>query len=378
MPPCRTLLLALPTVLFPLLLAGCATSPHSVDATPPVAVSAHTWRQVDGDIGHASRVAAESAENFARGLMESWMQRVQELGDEDFIPWYTSYWTQQWLSLKVAWYRIGSGEGDDGDGDGAVRRLAAYLQEQYQDRVVAPACAEIDPNQVMAQATTLYVVLLGEQLQGIPRRYGLSELHFDRRLRTIPAIAPTATATGASLYQLLHSQPVAELPAYAGLLAEWRASAAGVAAGPADDRMSPVATRAAERLVGRLAFGGGASVASAAAGGVAGVAISLAATLLGAVAHAQESPQIAAQLSETLSEAHAEMWQQLVEDRAGGVLAGISHIAGLIEHALARTRDQAPSAGSAAGPAATNDTQPLDGREHGAASLANDDGRGGG
>jgi hypothetical protein len=337
----RTRLLATHALVVALLLslAGCAAPERSPEGDSTVHVSATTWQQVDHDIASASLAAQEAAENYAHGLMDGWMRRVRELGEEDFIPWYTGYWTQQWLSIKVAWYKMGDEDGDDGGDDPAVRRLAAYLQEEYQERVLEPAAEEVDPNAVSEQATSLYVKLLAEQLQGIPRRYDVPTAQFEHRLQAIPAIAAaTPGAQNASLYRLVYSDPIAALPAYASLLEHLRERRAGFGAGPSDARLSPIAERAAESLMDQLAIKSGASAAAAALGGVAGIVVSLGAAGFGAIAHAQEKPALEAQLRETLDVAQEEMWRQLVEDPASGVLAGIYHIAEQIERGLASTR----------------------------------------
>lgn len=333
----RTLLPATRSLVAALVLSlvGCAAPERPLERASTVYVSDDTWRQIDHDIAAASLAAEASAANFARGFIDGWMRRVRELTEQDFIPWYTGYWTQQWLSIKVAWYKMGDGDGDEDGGDPAARRLAAYLQEEYQERVLEPASEDVDPDEVVDQATGLYVKLLAEQLQGIPRRHGVPTAQFDRRLQAIPAIAAaTPAAQNASLYRLVHSQPLAALPAYASLMAQLREARAGLGAGPSEARISPIAERAAERLIDQLAIRSGASAAAAAVGGVAGMVISLGAAGFSAIAHAQEKPVLEAQLHASLDAAQEEMWQHLVEDPATGVLAGIHHITEQIQLGL--------------------------------------------
>ena len=76
---------------------------------------------------------------------------------------YASYWTQQWLAIKVGWYTLSGGEGEDL----AKKRLTSYLQEQYLERVLDPVAEEINPEVVRENVLTLYIRLLGEQLQEI-------------------------------------------------------------------------------------------------------------------------------------------------------------------------------------------------------------------
>jgi hypothetical protein len=319
-------------------LAGCATPPgRPPDRTPPVDVSQSTWWQVDSDIGAASSAAKESARKYARGPMENWRSLVHKYTEADFIPWFTGYWTQQWLAIKVAWYKLSAEDGTDP----TVKRLAAYLQEQYRDRVLSPVAKEIDPDVVSEQATKLYVQLLSKQLQGIPQRYGVPPDQFDRRIKDIPAIALTSDpAHSASLYQIVHADSIAKLPAYVALSAQIRKDAGGTAGGPSDARISPVAKRASEKLEAKLAASGGASVASAVVKGVAGTLISLGAAGFSAIVHENDRPNMEAQLRETLDPEVDAMWLNLMEDSATGVMAGVYYMSAQIEGSLTKTLTQ--------------------------------------
>ena len=53
--------------------------------------------------------------------MDYWRTRVYQLTEENFIPWFSSYWTQEWLSMKVSWYTISA----KGEQDASAKRLAA-------------------------------------------------------------------------------------------------------------------------------------------------------------------------------------------------------------------------------------------------------------
>lgn len=234
----------------------------------------------------------------------------------------------------MAWYQLGGGEGSNP----AAKRLAAYLQEQYHERVLQPVAKEIDPAVISRQATALYVQLLSAQIQAIPGRYGVPADQFERRLAAIPVIALAPPATqGASLGQLVHTQAIADLPAYTALLAQIRNAGGGLGAEPSDARISLVAEQAAERLVARLAIGSGASAAAAAVGGVAGMVISLGAAGIGAIAYETQRPELEAQIRESLHAVLNEMWHGLMENPATGVMAVVYHISGQIAASIALT-----------------------------------------
>ncbi|MGH8353214.1 MAG: hypothetical protein ACRERY_06730 [Pseudomonas sp.] len=315
-------------------LAGCATSDRAPDLAPPVLISESTWRQVDRDIVAASLAATVRANNYARDSMESWRGLVYQRTDTNFIPWFSSYWTQQWLSLKVAWYELSA----EGEKDPASNRLATYLQEQYHGRVLDPVAKKIDPGGVMEQATKFYVQLLGEQLQGIPPRYGVPLDQFDRRLQDIPAIelAPPADHS-ASLYQIVHADPIDRLPAYVALVDRIRNASGGVGIGSSGSGISSVAKRTSEKLESELATSGVASAASAMVGRVAGTVISIGVAAFRAIARESERPEMEAHLRKNLNAALDDEWLSLMESPATGVMAGVYYISGQIEGSLSRT-----------------------------------------
>ena len=75
-------------------LAGCATAPPAPVEVPQIMVSPSTWQQVDREIVDASQSATDQAKIYARGAMDYWRTRVYQLTEENFIPWFSSYWTQ--------------------------------------------------------------------------------------------------------------------------------------------------------------------------------------------------------------------------------------------------------------------------------------------
>lgn len=336
----RTAFLYLYSLIVALILglAGCATPNLAREQILPVPVAQNTWRQVDSDIGAASLAATESARNYSRGAMQSWRDRVHQRTEADFIPWFTDYWTQQWLAMRMGWYKLNAGDGTDS----AVKRMTAYLQEQYHDQVLQPVAGEIDSSAVMERATKLYVQFLHEQLPGIPRRYGIPLDQFDQHLKDIPAIAlAPPPAHSASLYQVIHTDPITGLPAYTALIDQIRKNAGAAEAGLLNTSISPVAKRASEKLMAKLATSGGAGVAAAAFGGIAGTVISLGTVGFGAVAHEHERPEMAAQLRKDLNAALDEMWFSLMVDPVTGVMAGVYSLSGQVEANLAATDTQA-------------------------------------
>ena len=163
-------------------LAGCATPPRAPVEVAPVIVSESTWQQVDREIVAASQSATEQTRIYARGAMDYWRTRVYELTEQNFIPWFSNYWTQEWLSVKVSWYNLSA----KGEQDASEKRLAAYLLEAYQEKVLAPVAREVDPDSILSLAAAFYVDILKEELQKISTRHGVPMAQLNGRIQKIP------------------------------------------------------------------------------------------------------------------------------------------------------------------------------------------------
>jgi hypothetical protein len=259
---------------------------------------------------------------------------VYERTEADFIPWFSSYWTRQWLTMKVTWYQLNA----EGEKDPVVDRLAFYLQEQYQDRVLEPVAKQISPDWIMAQATQLYIRLMREQLQAIAPRYAVPAEQFDSRLQAIPAIALAPPPPhSASLYQMLNAEPIDGQPAYVALVEQIHATLGGAGDWSADAGISSVAKQTSKRLTNELATGGVASAVAALVGRAAGLVISLGTSAFSRIVGENQRPKREAQLRQSLHAAFDEEWLDLMHNPGTGVLAGIYQLSGKIEGSLAHS-----------------------------------------
>jgi hypothetical protein len=309
-----------------LVLAGCATSQRG-QPVAPVAVAPDTWRQVDRQIIAASKSATEQAELYARGSMEHWRVLVYERTEAVFIPWFSSYWTQEWLAVKVSWYSASA----KGEADSSSRRLAGYLQEQYREQVLEPVAVEIDPEAIRANATGYYLRLLNQQVQVIAQRHRVPTELMNRRLHGITAInlGPPATRN-ASLYEMVHTEPLNTLPAYAALI-DHVDKAADTGSGPSDAVIASVAQRTSEKIEAQFATRGATSAAAAVAGKAAGALISVGVAGIRAIIHEGERPEMEAQIRKSLSAAFDEAWFKSLKHPLSGVMAAVYYLAGEID-----------------------------------------------
>ncbi|MFJ4349356.1 hypothetical protein ACIPZ5_00475 [Pseudomonas sp. NPDC089428] len=318
-----------------LAITGCAGK-RSPPPPPPAVLDPATWQRIDQELIEASVGAAGSANDYARRSMRVWKEQVQQRTEQDFIPWFTGYWTQQWLTMKVAWYKLDSGEGREP----AEKRLALYLQEQYHDRVIEPVAEQINPEGIRDRACELYVQLLGQQLPAIIQRYHAAPEEFSQRLNRIPAInLGPPSARNATLYQLLRAKSLEQQPAWLALR-EHLHKQASKGPGKTDVSLSSVANNASEKLGATLAPRGIASAVASAVGKVAGAMISIAATGYGIMTHNRDQPEMVEQLRVILNVALNQEWQELMENRQSGALAGVYYLSGQVEDSLLATAPQ--------------------------------------
>lgn len=324
----RSLIIAVLVVL-----AGCATPVRApVEVAPVIVVPASTWQQVDREIVAASQAATEETKIYARGAMEYWRTRVYELTEQNFIPWFSSYWTQEWLSMKVSWYTISA----KGEQDVVEKHLAAYLLEAYQEKVLAPAAVDVDPDAILGLAAAFYVDILKEELQKISHRHSVPMAQLNGRIQKVPAIALGPPPTrDASLYQVVHTEPLNSLPAFAALIDKVHKAGGDKGVGSTDTAMAPVARRASRRMEAEMAPRGAASAVAAATGKLAGGLITLGVAGIRAFIQAFDRPDSEALIRRSLGNTFDKAWTKLVQSPTSGVMAATLYMAAQIEGSLA-------------------------------------------
>jgi hypothetical protein len=175
-------------------LGACFAPPLREPAAPPAEelVPVATWELLGSEIQQAAVDAEPVADGYARAALERWTERVRARTEEAFIPWATSYWTHQWLALKLAWCRT-----DESAGEPArIARLTDYLDAEYRSTVLDPVAREIDPSQIMDRASELYVSTLAADVEALRQRHGVARRPFQAWLGRLPAIS---APPGASL-----------------------------------------------------------------------------------------------------------------------------------------------------------------------------------
>ena len=313
-------------------LIGCSSSVRApVVAEPAPPISADVWREVREEIWTASMLAQSEADTHARQAMREWMGRVRALIDTEFIPWYSGYWTQQWIGVKAGWYEMNR----EDEEEPVEHYLAQYLQEQFYELVLEPASVESDPQTISKQTAALYVRLLSDQLRCIRQTYAVPSQSLHHQLRQIPLIALAgAKPTTVSLSEVVDRSDLAGMPAYDALI-DHADSPGDPENLSADNRyMEFVAEDSVARHLEQLPVRAGGGAAATLVGEALGLFISVGIAAWTAAAHEQEKPEIESQLKGALDAALEDMWRSLMEDRELGVLYPVNHMSRQIETGL--------------------------------------------
>lgn len=304
-------------------------------AAPQRHVQTEVWRAIDERILAASVYARQESEAYARVAMDEWRDRVRERTETVFIPWYSSYWTQQWISTKVAWYQMQYAEGEATPEE----RLVDYLQEQFHTQVLGPVSGFVDPRAVMEETTNCYRLELKGRVMPLSFEFGVPIEAFNQHLDTIPAIVVSAAPQQeTSLYEVLQAAELSALPAYGTLWMQLYAVNGTSDPKVSTDKLDQVARRAVTKLVGTLPLRAGATAASTLVGGFWGLIISAGSAAWSVAEHEQDKQAMEMQLRENLDAAMDVMWHDLVDDPRGGVTAVVRHMSERIETAVSQTR----------------------------------------
>jgi hypothetical protein len=298
---------------------------------PQYNIPSDIWRSIDEQIIVASVDARHESEAYARIVMSEWLWRVRQTTESVFIPWYSSYMTQQWLATKVAWYRLWYTE----RGPTPEDRLVDYLQDEFYEQVLEPVSSFVDPRIVMVDVADSYLREFACRLDVLPYEYDIPVSVFERHLESIPAIVVRADSLLiVSLYEALQVGDIASLPACVALLSQTPAGEGVYNQVPLSNRLHVVARSAVTELADSLMLRSGTTAASSMVGGAWGVIIYTGATIWDVTDHNNNKPEMERQLHENLDVALDAVWQGLVEDQKHGVMALVHHMATQVEAAL--------------------------------------------
>lgn len=283
------------------------------------------WSRVDADVAVVLRDGRQAAANFAATRLDEWIAANMERVDQEFLPWYFSYWTQQELGLKSLLYQVVHWV--DSGTPTAAERVTRRVQEEFAARVLRPQVAQMELERLVKDTVALYSETVRSGLDAVAGRYDIHPAEWERYTTDVAVMvrqaesgrsvalslkAMTAVAAGGAvvLYRLLR-------PAIARLTAKLSARMAG---------------RAATKMASKT----GAQAAARAGGRFAGALIAVGVIIWDVWDHYETKKKALPVLRQNITDYFKELKQALLNDPEFGVL---TVIAGL-EHKLAERKEK--------------------------------------
>jgi hypothetical protein len=300
------------------------------------------WHEVDAAVVGALKSAHTQAEDLAKARLEEWTGALQKRIDEAFIPWYFSYWQQQWIGLKTIGYWLADSEVVEkivGEQPSMAERITEEIQAEFSKRVLRPPIAQLQMERIAEDVISVFVVALQKHLVAIPEQYRIPQAAWDRYLEDMAVL--TSHVEGKRHVAL-------SLKAAVGFVA----AGATVAAVQVTQLLQPVIARIGTKMTTKAAAEGtrkaAATVATKTGGKVAG---KVGGKFLGAIVgvgvivwdvwdHQQtkqiESPILRQNLADYLSE----LQQSLLYEPETGLMTIVrgleANIVGSLQHGFAR------------------------------------------
>ena len=139
------------------------------------------WRSVDQSVRKAFEIAHDKACTYAEVAVARWMKELKQRSEEDFLPWYFSYWNQQALMLKNAgWMLMDTPvlgkQPLSGD------QMGAYLQGAFMARVLQPGTAQLRAEGITRKAVEVYLQVLNQELDAVQVEYSVTDQNWERHL----------------------------------------------------------------------------------------------------------------------------------------------------------------------------------------------------
>lgn len=283
------------------------------------------WARVDAEVAEVLRNGRTAAEEFAQQRVDQWIAANMERVDEEFLPWYFNYWTQQELGLKSLLYQVVHWV--DSGTPTVAERITQRVQEEFAARVLRPQVAQMELERLVKDTVALYSETVRSGLDVVAGRYDIHPAEWDRYIKDVAVMvrhaesgrsvslslkAMTAVAAGGAvvLYRLLR-------PAISRLTARLSARMAGRAA---TKMASKTGAQAAARVGGRFA----------------GALIAVGVIIWDVWDHYNTKKQAQPVLRKNIADYFAELKQALLNDPEFGV---VSVIAGL-EQKLAERKEK--------------------------------------
>ena len=162
-------------------------NPPAVKTSKPIVQPSVPWSEVDQALATALEQSRRAAEREASQRLDEWIAGLMQRVDDDFLPWYFSYWNQQRLGLEglyqeaVHWV--------NGNAPTAAEKITEEVQRAFAEQVLRPEIAQLELESLVRQVVNGYVENLRQNLDAIPKRYSIPQAEWQRYLSDLGSLS---------------------------------------------------------------------------------------------------------------------------------------------------------------------------------------------
>jgi hypothetical protein len=307
-------------------------APVPVKTSKPV-VTPIAWHEVDGAVAEVLEKARLKTHAYVGERLDRWVQSLVARLDDDFLPWYFGYLTQQRLGLTavyqsmVHWF--------DGDALTADERVTADVQEEFSARVLRPEIAQLEMERLAQDAVRVYVEELRQGLDAIPQQQDIPHAEWERYLEDTAAL--TSSVEGSRSVDLTLKAVVAGSAAGGTVVLGKSVQAATAHLG------AKVSGGVAGKAAAGMAAETGAKVAAKSAGKMLGPAVGAGIIVWDVWDHYSTREENWPVLRQNLIDYLTEMKTALLDDTEAGVMTVVYRLEGTVLDSLRADRSRRAS-----------------------------------
>lgn len=168
-----------------------STATDVPEKTEVVVVEKPDWSQVDRAMVEALSEARASAENYASGELDLWVEELIDRVDDRFLDWYFGYFNQKQLEFKSFFVQLSAGAVRllNPDNPTPEEKVAEVITSDFQQelarRVLRPTIAQLRLERLTQATVKHYLDVLSARIEQVQGSYKIPQADWDRYLNEI-------------------------------------------------------------------------------------------------------------------------------------------------------------------------------------------------
>jgi len=156
-----------------------------------VEVEKPDWSQVDLAMVEALSEARATAENYASGELDLWVQELIDRVDDRFLDWYFGYFNQKQLELKSFFVQLYGGAArllnpdNPTASENVAEAITSDFQQEFARRVLRPTIAQLRLERLTQATVKHYLDALSDNIDRVRGSYKITQADWDRYLNEI-------------------------------------------------------------------------------------------------------------------------------------------------------------------------------------------------